>query len=70
MNSIELLGYFATVLIVLSFVTNNIIHLRILSISGASLFLIYTGINHQWPNVIVNALVLIINVYHLIKIKK
>ncbi|WP_025821304.1 YgjV family protein [Shewanella marina] len=67
-NSIEIIGYLASVMVAISLMMKDIIWLRWLNFVGCSLFVIYgIGIT-AWPVAGMNAFVAGINIYHLIKI--
>lgn len=69
MNLADVLGYTGTVLVILSFLCNSLIKLRILNAIGASLVTIYAVINHAWPVALLDGFIVIINVIQLFKNK-
>ncbi|EAW7861224.1 YgjV family protein [Salmonella enterica] len=69
MNLVDVLGYTGTVLVILSFLCNSLIKLRILNAIGASLVTIYAVINHAWPVALLDGFIVIINVIQLFKNK-
>lgn len=71
MNSTALadwIGYFASIVLIISFLMKNINTLRIINSIGACLFIIY-GIMlvTAWPIIITNAFILGVNMYYLTK---
>lgn len=70
MNFTDVLGYTGTVLVILSFLCNSLIKLRILNAVGASLVTIYTVITHAWPVALLDGFIVIINIVQLFKRKK
>ena len=59
------LGYFASILIAISFVMKSINKLRLVNIIGALCFVIYSVIIHAWPVAFINLFTVCINVYHI-----
>ena len=69
-NYIELLGYAASAIIVLSFVLQNVTKIRIVNTLGCTLFVIYGLLISGIPVVIANGAIVIVNLYYLLKNKK
>ncbi len=67
-NTIELIGYSASVMVAISLMMKDIVWLRCLNFTGCSLFVIYGVYISAWPVAGMNAFVACINVYHLIKL--
>lgn len=63
----EIMAYIGSVLIFLSFCTKNVELLRILNNIGCLIFLFYAIHNDKMPLIILNAMVIVVNVYHLVK---
>ncbi|CRG50422.1 hypothetical protein B7R74_16880 [Yersinia pseudotuberculosis] len=70
MQSIDILGYIGTILVVLSFLCNSIMKLRFLNAIGASFVTLYAALTHAWPVVLLDGFIVIVNVYQLQKLKK
>lgn len=70
MNTIELLGYLGTFFVVISFMVKDIFYLRVLNVIGAILITIYAIIIKAWPVALLDGFIVLINLYHLIKLKK
>ncbi|MFN4234980.1 MAG: uroporphyrinogen decarboxylase [Bacteroidia bacterium] len=65
----ELIGYLASLGVLLSFLMKEIKALRIVNIVGCFLFVIYgVMLNFSWPIIITNVSIIIINFYYLYKI--
>ncbi len=64
---IEIFGYCAMIVVLISFLMQNIKTLRILNIIGCSMFIIYGSILNLTPVIIMNILVVIINLYYIFK---
>ncbi|AQS38189.1 Bacterial inner membrane protein [Shewanella psychrophila] len=67
-STIEIIGYFASVMVAISLMMKDIIWLRCLNFTGCSLFVVYGIYISAWPVAGMNAFVACINIYHLIKI--
>ncbi len=65
MNSIEIMGYIGTALVVASFLSRSMFILRLLNAIGATIITIYALLIDSWPMVWLNGLLALINVYHL-----
>jgi hypothetical protein len=62
---IEVIGYIATFFVLISFLSKELKKLRILNSVGGTLFVIYGVLFNSWPVIITNALIVVINIYHL-----
>ncbi|RJL47376.1 hypothetical protein D5071_19460 [Pectobacterium carotovorum] len=67
---VDILGYIGTVLVVLSFLCNSIVKLRVLNAVGASFITLYAFLTHAWPVVLLDGFIVIVNLYQLQKLKK
>lgn len=65
---LEIFGYIGTALIILSMMMKSINKLRILNISGSVISVIYSVLSDTWPTVLLNACLIAVNVYHLVKV--
>lgn len=67
----ETVGYLASAGVLISFLMKEIRTLRIVNIAGCSFFVIY-GIllNYSFPIIITNTIIIGINTYYLVKMKK
>lgn len=70
-NNIEIVGYFAMALLVISFIPKQLKVVRIINLVGCILFVAY-GILLGWkyPIIISNGLIGLIQIYHLFLAKK
>ncbi len=67
---INYIGYAASFFVVLSFVLKEIRQIRLINMIGCILFVIYgIGNDRQWPIIIPNAVLFVIQVYHLFNFK-
>lgn len=67
MSEIEYLGYLASLFILTSLLMSNIRRLRYVNSVGCLLFVIYGLFIQAYPVAIMNALCVVINLYHLRK---
>ena len=70
-STIELIGYLATAILVISFLPKQVKWIRLVNLLGCLLFVVY-GILLGWkfPLIISNGLIACIQVYHLLRAKK
>jgi hypothetical protein len=66
----ELVGWVATVFIILSFIQKDIFKLRLLSLVGAFLWIIYGVLNDGYSVIFLNSVIILIQIWWLIKLKK
>lgn len=66
-NFIELLGYFASIMVAISFLMKSINKLRLVNILGATCFVIYSVLIKAWPVALINSFIVCINIYYLTK---
>lgn len=62
---VDVIGYLASALIVLSLAMTSVVRLRLVSLVGSLVFVVYGVIIGTWPVVIANAMIAVINVIHL-----
>ena len=67
---IEIFGDIGTRLVVVSMLMSSMVKLRIVSTVGSTVSGIYAMINGALPLVLMNGVIVIINIYNLIKISK
>ncbi|MFW5887212.1 MAG: hypothetical protein ACOCUH_00255, partial [Bacteriovoracia bacterium] len=61
----ELIGYLASLAILISLSISNIKLLRIVNLLGAALFVVYGVLIDSWPVAIMNGLIVIVDIYYL-----
>lgn len=66
-TGIDILGYSAMALLLISFAMKNVITLRIINTLGCILFAIWGLIIEELPVVITNISIMLINVYYLLR---
>lgn len=64
----ELIGYIASVLVAISLTMSSILRLRIINLVGATLFTVYGTVIGSVPVAGVNAFIVCINIFYLIRI--
>lgn len=67
---IEILGIVASLFIILAFLFKDIRIIRILDTVGALLYVIYGILIHSWVNIFLNTVLILIQIYRLIELKR
>ncbi len=65
-DTIEIIGYIASALIVLSLLMASVLKLRIINLIGAAVFTAYGVLIASWPVILTNAAIVLIDVYYLV----
>jgi hypothetical protein len=65
----DIVGYIGTVAVVLSFLVTDFTKFRIANIIACGIFIWYGYLTKTTPTIIVNALIVLLNLYHLFKNK-
>ncbi|MEW5926163.1 MAG: hypothetical protein AB1941_01630 [Gemmatimonadota bacterium] len=68
MNSqlvLEIVGYVASVLVAVSLMMSSILRLRLINLAGSAAFTVYGALIGAYPVAVVNALIVLINLYYL-----
>ncbi len=68
LNFLELIGYLASVIIVISMMMSSLVKLRIVNLTGALLFSIYGFLIGALPVGILNGIVVFVNLYQLYRL--
>ena len=69
-NYTELLGYLASLVILISFLMKDIKKLRIINCVGCGLFVMYGVLLFSIPLIITNVAIMVINIVYLVKMIK
>ncbi len=69
-DSVEILGYVATLIVAASFLFKSIVPLRIVNSIGAALFIVYALITQTYPVALLNAFLVVVHIYQLWRLKK
>lgn len=67
---IEVIGYVGSVLVVVSMLMSSLVKLRVVNSVGAGIFAGYALLIHSYPTALMNACLVAINIYNLVKLKK
>lgn len=67
---VEMVGYLASFLILVSFLMNSVIWLRIVNSVGALIFVVYALIIHSYPTAVMNFCLILVNLYYLRRLTK
>ncbi len=65
----EIIGYIGTGLVIISMLMTTLVRLRILNMCGALLSMLYAIAVRAWPVVILNAALILIQVFQLIRMR-
>lgn len=65
MNIIEIWGYLSMIVVLVSMLMTDIKKLRIINSIACSMFIVYGYFHEAYPVVLMNAIVIIINLYKL-----
>ncbi|QEH49312.1 YgjV family protein [Aggregatibacter actinomycetemcomitans] len=68
-DSFEILGYVATLIVAASFLFKSIVPLRIVNGIGAALFVVYALITQTYPVALLNAFLVVVHIYQLWRLK-
>ena len=66
----EYLGYFASALLVASLMMEDVTKLRWFNLAGCVCFTLYGLAISAWPVAFTNGLLTLVNIYHLIKLRR
>ena len=66
---LEIFGYIGTALVIISMMMRSINKLRMFNIAGSIISMIYAIATNTWPIAIMNGVLVIVNVYQLIRVK-
>lgn len=67
---LEIFGYIGTALVLLSMMMTSVERLRLLNAAGSVVTGLYAALSGTWPVVLLNVGMLVINAYHLVRLKK
>lgn len=70
METIEVIGYAASIMVAISLTMREIVKLRVFNFIGCALFVTYGFAIDAWPVVLTNGFIAIVNVYYLTKLYK
>ncbi len=64
----EMIGYLGSFLVVVSLLMSSVIKLRIINTIGSLIFCVYALVIHSYPTAVMNAALVIINMWFLVKL--
>ena len=67
-TALELTGYFASILILVSLLMSSAVKLRIINAVGAAVFTVYGLLIHSYPTAFLNGVSVIVDIYYLVKL--
>lgn len=67
---IEIFGYIGCVFVIVSMLMTSVVKLRVINTVGSSISAVYAMIGHSYPLAVVNASLVVINIYNLAKLAK
>ena len=67
-TALELTGYFASILILVSLLMSSAVKLRIINAVGAAVFTVYGILIHSYPTAFLNGVSVIVDIYYLVKL--
>ncbi len=66
----EIVGYFGSVLVLVSMLMTSVVRLRTVNLIGSAVFTVYALLIHSYPTAFLNACLVGINVYQLLKLRR
>ena len=67
--ALELFGYLGSFLILISMLMTSVVRLRVINLIGSAVFAAYAVLIHSYPTALLNACLVGVNVYHLLKLR-
>lgn len=67
---LELVGYLSSILVLISFLMSSVVKLRVINSIGSFIFTIYAILIHSYPTAFLNACLICVNIYYLIRLTK
>ena len=66
----EIIGIVATLFIIASFLTRDLINVRLVNLVGSVIFVVYGVLIHSWSTAILNVVMIIVHLVYLLRRKK
>ena len=66
----EIVGYVASIVVAISLTMRSVLRLRMVNLIGAAVFSIYGVLIHAYPVAVLNALIVLIDLYYLIEMAR
>ena len=67
---LQLVGYFSTLLVLVSFLMTSVVKLRLVNLVGSGIFVVFAILTKSYPTAIMNIGICAINIYFLIRLMK
>ena len=67
---VEMIGYLGSILVVVSMLMSSVVRLRIINTIGSGIFAAYALMIHSYPTALMNACLVGINVYNLVRLRQ
>ncbi len=67
---VQAMGYFSTVLILISFLMTSVVKLRLFNLIGSIIFVVFAFLTKSYPTAIMNIGLCLINIYFLIRLAR
>lgn len=67
---IEMIGYLGSILVVVSMLMSSVVKLRVINTIGSGIFAAYALMIHSYPTALMNACLVGINVYNLLRLRR
>lgn len=67
-TALELTGYFASILILISLLMSSAVKLRVINAVGSAIFTVYALLIRSYPTAFLNGVSLLVNIYHLCRL--
>ena len=67
---LQLVGYFSTLLVLISFLMTSVVKLRLVNLVGSGIFVVFAILTKSYPTAIMNLGICAINIYFLIRLAK
>ena len=68
--ALELFGYLGSFLVLISMLMTSVVRLRVINLIGSAVFTAYAILIRSYPTALLNGCLVIVNVYHLLKLRK
>ena len=67
---VEMIGYLGSILVVVSMLMSSVVRLRVINTIGSGIFAAYALMIHSYPTALMNACLVGINVYNLVRLRQ
>lgn len=67
---VEMIGYLGSLLVLVSFLMQSVVRLRVINTLGGLIFAVYALLIQSYPTALMNFCLVGINIYHLVRLKK